>query len=395
MTQEITIHKHELEYALLADKREFYSLGYAEEAKDGRCRIYIDRGSNVLGVAHLDTVVPAETMTLSGRYVMCPSLDDRLGVYALLYLLPQMGMTTDILLTDGEETGKSTAKGWKSPKQYHWGYEPDRNGGDVVLYQYEDDEIRKLLAASGFVIGRGSYSDIASLEDAMPEHPVKMFNVGVGYYQNHSIHSHADLDLFVEQMVKLVHFWEAHKDTTLKHEKKKHTSNVAGWGTQKYGKDYVRSNAQDYVRSTTALVGQNDLTAATRKTLNKIASQSRKQLWVVIKDHQRSGLIQRCSGCENWTLSSLMSLHGYCEECMEEIEAAADEAFVWDQDMITDFHTWIKDAYPVTYNAWEQNGRGKPLHVWCDVNYTAVVDAFFRAWDERYYSGEKTNVPRK
>ena len=41
--------------------------------------------------------------TQGGHIQFAPQLDDRLGVYCLLGLLPKMGIQLDILLTTGEE----------------------------------------------------------------------------------------------------------------------------------------------------------------------------------------------------------------------------------------------------------------------------------------------------
>jgi hypothetical protein len=83
---------------------------------------YTDNGSNILGVAHLD-YVPQTThfgsvRIVPGHYsiVYSGQLDDRLGVYTLLDLLPQCGLDFDILLTTDEERCMSTAQDFRTSR---------------------------------------------------------------------------------------------------------------------------------------------------------------------------------------------------------------------------------------------------------------------------------------
>jgi hypothetical protein len=146
---------------------------------------YKDNGSNVLAVAHLDTVGLAHERgchfldTEGGPVVYSRALDDRLGAYIILDLLPSLGITCDVLLTVGEESGRSTAEFFEPPtgKDYNWMIEFDRGGTDVVMYQYEDRATTKLVEASGARVGDGIFSDIAYLEHL----GIKGFNWGVGY----------------------------------------------------------------------------------------------------------------------------------------------------------------------------------------------------------------------
>jgi hypothetical protein len=81
--------------------RDFARLGVQLGGEFGHL-IHIDRGCKILGVAHLDTVLSA-TPHLENSLVMTPTLDDRLGVWVLLHLLPSLGFNDyDILLTDNE-----------------------------------------------------------------------------------------------------------------------------------------------------------------------------------------------------------------------------------------------------------------------------------------------------
>jgi hypothetical protein len=180
-----------------------------------------DNGSRVLAVAHLDTVVrgnqrtPRFHDTRHGPGVVCGALDDRLGAYVILDLLPKLGITCDWLFTVGEESGQSTAESFKPGKDYDWAIEFDRGGTDVVMYQYEDRASRELVEAAGAVMGSGSFSDIAYLEHL----GVKAFNWGVGYRGNyHSVNGYAYLNDTFAMMAQYLRFHEQNAGTTLPHD---------------------------------------------------------------------------------------------------------------------------------------------------------------------------------
>lgn len=157
---------------------------------------FLDRGSSVLAVAHLDTVVHASQRkarfleTNSGLVVNSGALDDRLGAYVILEMLPKLGIETDVLLTVGEESGRSTAAHFEPDRQYDHIIEFDRGGTDVVLYQYEDDETIQRVERAGAVVGVGAFSDTAFLEHL----GCKGINWGVGYHDYHSTRGYAYLD---------------------------------------------------------------------------------------------------------------------------------------------------------------------------------------------------------
>ena len=106
-----------------------------------------DNGSDILAVAHLDTVAGRKARTArivdteAGPVIHSRALDDRLGAYVILDMLPKLGLTFDWLLTTGEESGMSTAAFFDAPKKYRWIIEFDRGGTDVVMYHYEDPEV--------------------------------------------------------------------------------------------------------------------------------------------------------------------------------------------------------------------------------------------------------------
>src|SRR5688572_4953131 len=155
--------------------------------------IYQNNNSRILGVAHLDTVLSMNHFyrlkVNQDQIVLNAQLDDRLGAYTLLHLLPSMGLKYDLLLTEGEEMGLSTAAHFKTDKQYNWMFSFDRKGTDVVMYQYESKPLTAALESSKFKIGIGSFSDIAFLDHL----GCKGFNVGTGYHGEHSTMCYANM----------------------------------------------------------------------------------------------------------------------------------------------------------------------------------------------------------
>jgi hypothetical protein len=184
------------------------------EGRKGYQHGFLDRGSKVLAVAHLDFVgskVWFDVAKVSGQHwVMCPSLDDRLGVYTILDFLPSVGIEVDILLTENEERGMSTAKDFTTRKKYNWIVEFDRKGTDVVTYCYTWP---KGVLEEYFKKGFGSYSDIADL-DWMG---CKAMNVGVGYHNEHTDYSFFVVEEWASQMRKFLRFYRDKKNTYYKH----------------------------------------------------------------------------------------------------------------------------------------------------------------------------------
>lgn len=183
---------------------------------------YRDNGSSILAVAHLDTVVPryqrkcAFVDTAGGPVVYSGGLDDRLGAYIILDLLPSLGITHDVLLTVGEEQGRSTAEFFDAPKHYDWIIEFDRGGTDVVTYDYGDADTDYLVERAGAKVGMGSFSDISYMEHL----GVKAFNWGVGYRDYHSPRAHAYLHDTSLMVAKYLRFHSEMAGTYLPHVKR-------------------------------------------------------------------------------------------------------------------------------------------------------------------------------
>lgn len=182
---------------------------------------YRDNGASVLAVAHLDTVVPGNRRaphfadTPSGPRITSGALDDRLGAYVILSLLPELGITCDWLLTVGEESGQSTAGYFSPDKKYDWAIEFDRGGTDVVMYQYEDYDSVLAVEAAGAEVGSGSFSDISCLEHL----GIKAFNWGVGYRGNyHSEAGYAYLNDTFTMVARYLRFHEQNAGTVMPHD---------------------------------------------------------------------------------------------------------------------------------------------------------------------------------
>ena len=183
--------------------------------------IYKDNGANILGVGHIDTVechrniatpggleLHQKAMRLARHQQTGPQLDDRLGVWALLAVLPEY-MEFDLLLTDDEEIGQSTAAEFKPPsgKNYNWIFELDRRGDGCVLYQYGSKKWNRELEKAGFRIDHGSFSDIGYLDHL----GVQAVNVGIGYTREHTLSCDWDINVTRAQLQKLITFYQRNK----------------------------------------------------------------------------------------------------------------------------------------------------------------------------------------
>lgn len=185
------------------------------QTKEGRYK-YIDNGSPVLAVAHCDVVsrmpawFAASRGQPDGNVVFSPALDDRLGVYTILDLLPKLGIAVDVLLTDDEECARSTADLFVPNKEYNWGVEFDRRGEDAVCYQYEDMEGP---AARYFRVGRGTFSDISCLQAGC-----QCLNIGVGYTDEHTETCRCRLEVYFRQIARFLAMYRDLAATTMPYE---------------------------------------------------------------------------------------------------------------------------------------------------------------------------------
>jgi hypothetical protein len=168
-------------------------------------RVFIDNGGSVLFVAHLDTVQTPMIKKYKKDRIWAQGLDDRLGACIAYKLSTMLG--ADLLLTDNEESGQSTATYHEMDTRYNWVVEFDRAGDDVVTYDLHNKQFHDDLDDI-WAVGDGIFSDICFLDT-----PVCCFNLGIGYELSHSKDSWADLTIMNAQIAKFIDFYQEHKDT--------------------------------------------------------------------------------------------------------------------------------------------------------------------------------------
>ena len=169
-------------------------------------------GSTVLAVAHMDTVQSKSYFGMikivNDSVIYSPKLDDRVGVYTVLDMLPSLGIKTDILLTTDEEKCQSSARLFNTGKQYNWLVEFDRRGEDIVTYGMTSRVFEDELEACKFKIGMGSYSDICDLTHL----GVCAMNVGVGYEDAHNLNARMSVGAYVRNLKRFLSFYHKNKD---------------------------------------------------------------------------------------------------------------------------------------------------------------------------------------
>lgn len=227
--------------------QEFGDLYYNTKEKKDKY-VYIDGGpdAKILAVGHTDYVkgygtpptVVTPKISLDGTHVLARQLDDRLGVWIILHILPELLKSVgsapyDILLTDQEESGNSTGYFFNPPgdKQYNWMFEFDRRGTDVVMYHYETDPLKKMLQKSGFKVGNGSFTDICRLDHL----ECVGFNFGCGYHGEHSEKCYADLRDTMEMINGFIPFYSLYHKVKFKKSKKRSSRSFRNSGSGPYG----------------------------------------------------------------------------------------------------------------------------------------------------------------
>ena len=207
------------EIARLKTKHLIAKFGLASyTTKEGKRFWFKDNGSKVLFVAHTDSVqTPGvfQPVRFKGdTWVFSPTHDDRLGIYVGLCYLPKANVKVDILLTEGEESGESTALWFDPPKKYNWMFMFDRRGTGCVLYKYGSEQLRYKLGKHNFDIGQGLYSCISELEHL----GCSGINFGVGYYDYHNEEAFASMNDLRHQLRKFIDFYNEYKFVSMPHE---------------------------------------------------------------------------------------------------------------------------------------------------------------------------------
>lgn len=187
----------------------------------------------VLAVAHCDVVsrlgkhFGTVNITEDTR-VFSPALDDRLGVYTILYTLPALGVSVDVLLTDGEETSRTTAADFTSARKYNWIFSFDRRGEDAVIYQYYG--MRK-YAEKYFDCSYGSFSDIARMTSL----GCLGVNVGTGYHEEHTNRCFMSVREWATNVARFLYFYNEFAKTPMPYKEPEFSVLPASSGYQGYG----------------------------------------------------------------------------------------------------------------------------------------------------------------
>ena len=208
-----------LQNRCMMSEEEFESLGELQESSYSRL-IYIDRGASILGVAHLDSFTGKDHFHVSRRengtpvIIWSPKLDNRLGVYIILDLLPKLGVKADVLLTTDEEITDSSAAWFGTEKKYNWMFSLDREGVNAAMYQYETPELVAELGRHDIPVTTGSYSDIIELWHL----GCMGINFGNGIQHGHTDHAAAILPITESTVRRFVQFYHAHKEITYPYE---------------------------------------------------------------------------------------------------------------------------------------------------------------------------------
>jgi len=237
----MNLNKEELQY-WLSPKEVIFS-DFADFTLDRKNlqkrRIFFNNQSDILFIAHLDTVLPPKFYKKNKKRIYAAGLDDRLGCLTAFNLSTEL--KTDLLLTDLEESAKTTAR-FHDYKDYNWIVEFDRAGKDVVTYDMDSVEFRDALKAY-WKIGWGSFSDITSLIDI----DTCCMNLGLGTKKSHSKDSFVCLKTFKKQIALFKQFYEQYKNTAFKQDyNTRFKYQQYGFGRKYDEKIYHKEDWRDY-----------------------------------------------------------------------------------------------------------------------------------------------------
>lgn len=294
---ELVFRPNILREIVYASIEQFETLGTVDAAGN----VFIDNDSKVLFVAHRDYVPREVFCAYDGNYIFSPQLDDRLGIYVALDLLPQCGIKPDILLTTDEEIGQSTASQFVPSKTYNWMFQFDRRGNDAVTYEYDGKKWLNALLSAGFKIGQGTFSDICFLDHL----GICGVNVGTAYNNEHTNVCHATVTMLLDQVDTFHTFWKKYSGKRFDHTVtvKKHTVPYANksWGWQDYAYVDYAYGKNKYFESDMYDVMDCEFCKREFKDIDSIAS--------ILE-------FGACPECfEKWSVDSTDGERQYCEVC--------------------------------------------------------------------------------
>jgi len=215
----------------------FYKFRGFEHGFGRKRRVFIDRKSDILFVAHLDTVKEPRIDKITEERITGAGFDDRLGCKIAHELSAELHC--DLLLTDLEESGDSTAQ-WHTLKDYNWICEFDRAGNDVVTYGMENDRWVEELGKF-WEVNMGMFSDISFMESKCCA-----MNLGIGYQHAHSDNSYYDPRVAKEQVMLFRRFFQKHKKNKFIMDEGKR--DWLGGSRYNYSDDFY-SNSDNYYES--------------------------------------------------------------------------------------------------------------------------------------------------
>jgi hypothetical protein len=213
------INYSKLKQVCLSPVKSFEGIGDMVNTPDGILIYKENPKAKILGVSHLDSVLEHShfyNLSIGNDVkVINAQLDDRLGTYTLLEILPRLGIEFDLLLTEGEEIGRSTAAHFEPIKEYNWIFSFDRAGSDVVMYQYDTPLLRNDLKSAKFRPSYGTFSDICFLDHL----GVRGINIGTGYHDEHTDMCHASMGELTAQVKRFKAFYDMFEDKQYPYEK--------------------------------------------------------------------------------------------------------------------------------------------------------------------------------
>lgn len=196
--------------------------------------------AKVLAVVHMDTALGMKEPIFAPTGVISAALDDRLGAYTILWELGHLPY--DVLLTTGEEIGRSSAQYFRPAEHaYNWIFSFDRRGTGAVLYQYETDKTVGLLEKVDVRVETGSFSDISY----MGHLGVSGINFGVGYNGEHSHKCSARYEDIRTCVNNFRRFWSLFQNKRLTHTEERWSRYGRG-GYNAYADGWESDENQNY-----------------------------------------------------------------------------------------------------------------------------------------------------
>lgn len=321
--------------------------------------IHIDNGSCILAVCHLDTVelVGRSAPILTPLSITATGTDDRLGAWVINEVLPDLGINVDILMTNYEETGKSTAALFEMKDKYNWVVEFDRKGEDVVTYGIDSPIFLEAIKAEGFTVGHGSFSDICELDTK-----VCAMNVGIGYENGHAADSTVSIPVLERQLIRFKAFYDAFRQKAFLYTEKPKTTFVSRRVASKW---YGKYEGVQEISKTSGFPTTDEMVADDNKTLNrKIIDFGLRN-----KDAQVSHTaavfqsMTKCTSCGGPLITDREYDLGVCHTCLSTVGGS------WEHSRLCDYCGELIDlsVYPTEIEAhlglgvcakclWEQYG---------------------------------------